>query len=518
MEHLFANQIDTVLRDKFNLTYLFPYQRLVITNILEAAHLADKKDQGTADWDKKDQDTHTKGYQIVILPTGAGKSLCFQLPAALLTGPTLVIYPLLSLLNDQARRIQESGCTVALLRGGQERSARKALLQQITEGAVQFIITNPETLQDPHVQAALRSAQVKHAVIDEAHCIREWGDSFRPVYLDVGRVLRFLQIPIITAFTATAGEEVLSRIRETVFPETGAHLIRGNPDRENIHYTVQPCISRGRAVTALITQAQESGRLPAIIFCRTRRETMLYAARAAQAVGWDSVFFYHAGLRGEEKKQREEEFFNSKTGVLAATCAYGMGVDKQNVRLVIHTYLPDSTEAFLQESGRAGRDRQQSWSIVLTDPYDEVAWRDAQNPTAVQKMAFGDGCRRDPLLRAMGQEPEGCAGCDRCDHPACASESSPLDLPLLHELHRVLEGHKKTRNPAELIRFLRGRVSWNDSLRGYRYRRGFGMLRHWSSTDVDGAITIARECAINGEEPNQMDPPLPFPLLQKASG
>ena len=471
--------VQEVLEKRFGLTYLFPYQRLVIANILAAAQ----------DETSHHDEAATLGRQIVILPTGAGKSLCFQLPAALLSRPTLVIYPLLSLLNDQARRISEGGFSVVQLQGGQPARTRRSLLQKLRDGTVDFVITNPETLQNRDVFDAMREAQIIHAVIDEAHCISEWGDTFRPVYLEVGNALARLGVPLVTAFTATAGEKVLGRIRETVFGPSGAHLIRGNPDRENIHYSVIPCLSRPHAVARLFGGTGSSVQLPAIVFCRTRAETMMYAARVGSVLGMDRALYYHAGLERDEKVRIENRFFSSADGVLCATCAYGMGVDKPNIRTVIHTYLPETAEAFLQESGRAGRDRNQAISIVLSDPREARRYREATAPTVVQQMVFGSGCRRDPLLRAMGTEPESCTGCDRCD-PATGDGSrlGPGESETVLHIRNAVQQRPGEYTPVEWVRLFRGVASWQDRCRGMHRTPGFATMTQWPSADLQEGL------------------------------
>ncbi|MDA3951839.1 MAG: DEAD/DEAH box helicase, partial [Spirochaeta sp.] len=307
-------------RSRFGLSYLYPYQRLVITNILAAVGADGRGADGSGAAGHADSDAGAWGRQIVILPTGAGKSLCFQLPAAILGGATLVIYPLLSLMNDQERRITEAGFTVVQLKGGQDRRERDRVAAAIITGTCDFVLTNPETLQGARAQKLLRNVRIDHVVIDEAHCISEWGDTFRESYLTLGDSLRPLNAPVITAFTATASDHVIRRIREVVFPDTGAHLVRGNPDRENITYSVVPCLDTRHAVVQLARSScgappggasaenlpghpaavkERDGTvlpvwrrgdhlaLPAIVFCRTRAETETVAAEVAQVLGTD---------------------------------------------------------------------------------------------------------------------------------------------------------------------------------------------------------------------------------------
>lgn len=494
---------DTLLalaRDRFGLDYLFPYQRLVISNILAAAHGGE-------------EDAGEYGKQIVILPTGAGKSLCFQLPAAALSGTTLVIYPLLSLMNDQARRMSDGGFSVVQLKGGQTREERRAALEQVRAGTLNFVITNPETLQDTSIRKVLRSSRLIHAVVDEAHCISEWGDSFRPLYLTLGEALVDLDVPIVTAFTATAGDHVLRRIREILFHDQGARVIRGNPDRENISYSVVPCISRLHALRAVFRTSAEcksrsrpgrtagssdtlpvwhSGEpvpLPAIVFCATRADTRLYAAHLERVLGSGKALYYHAGLDREEKKKVEERFFGATDTVLCATCAYGMGVDKPDIRAVIHTYLPATVEAFLQESGRGGRDRQPAFSIVLIDPSDEQRYREADTPTTVQRMAFSSGCRREPLLREMGTEPDACAGCDRCENgPRSRPPLLPHETPVATLISSFVRRAPRRYTMTEWIRLLKGVSSWQDGCRGITRHKGFGSLAHWTTAELQGAL------------------------------
>ncbi|POQ98489.1 hypothetical protein AU468_12925 [Alkalispirochaeta sphaeroplastigenens] len=483
-----------IARNRFGLDFLFPYQRLVISNILEAAAAGS-------------EDALALGQQIVILPTGAGKSLCFQLPAATLPGITLVIYPLLSLMNDQARRMTSGGFSVVQLRGGQSGREREKALTRISRGDADFVITNPETLQNERIQQNLKRARVVHAVIDEAHCVSEWGDSFRPVYLTLGETLNRLEVPLVTAFTATAGDKVLARIRECVFPRGEARLIRGNPDRENISYRVQPCLSLAHGLRSIFSLATpddvrslwkpgQNLALPAIVFCRTRRETRLYAALVASVLGEDQVIWYHAGLDTSEKEAREHRFFESSRAVLCATCAYGMGVDKGNIRSVIHTYLPDSVEAFLQESGRAGRDRERAQSILLADPRAEAEYRRDRATGAaslVQHMAFGTTCRREPLLEAMGTVSQGaCSGCDRCEEeeapPAVATHPSTAETPAARAVLGAVASRPGQFTVSEWVRILRGRASWQERCRGTPRISRFGALRHWSDHEVSQAL------------------------------
>jgi ATP-dependent DNA helicase RecQ len=176
--------------------------------------------------------------QIVVLPTGAGKTLCFQLPAAILGGLTIVVYPLLSLMADQVRRAQAAGLQVDVLRGGQTQDERRAMWDRVDTGRIQLLLTNPEMLAQEQVLSRLANCSLAHLVIDEAHCVSEWGETFRPSYLELGRAIATVAPQVTTAFTATASPAVLTAIRQHLFGADGAHLIQSVPDRPNISYSV----------------------------------------------------------------------------------------------------------------------------------------------------------------------------------------------------------------------------------------------------------------------------------------
>jgi ATP-dependent DNA helicase RecQ len=421
--------VSMAVQELFGLSYLFPYQRLVVSNILEAAEasgIAVRWPSSVARWAEADiadgddesageSDRGCLGRQIVILPTGAGKSLCFQLPAMLLDGPTLVIYPILSLMADQDRRLTEKNFAPVTLRGGQSREERESIFQRIKSGESRFIIANPEVLLTQSVMEKLPGLGIVHVVIDESHCVSEWGESFRPSYLEVGRIIEATLAPVVTAFTATASAVVLEKIDRIIFGGKGAHRIIGNPDRSNICYHAAGTLLRDRTVCNLLARHER----PAIVFCSSRPGTEKLARYLRNELDETEIKFYHAGLTREEKSAVEKWFFDSAEGVLVATCAYGMGVDKSNIRTVIHRDCPPSVEAYLQESGRAGRDGLLSRAFFLWGPEDERAMQRATTDTGKKRLAdllaYGRNaapqnpagqCRRDMLLDLLNYEGE----------------------------------------------------------------------------------------------------------------
>jgi len=458
------------VKELFGLSYLFPYQRLVVANILEAAEAAGirvrwpgedsvsgEEAPGSIEalagplsvesrkpQDDDFSDRGSSGRQIVILPTGAGKSLCFQLPAMLMEGPTLVIYPILGLMADQERRLAERDFSPVVLRGGQTREEREEIWEKLRSGRSKFVIANPEVLLTGQVLSRLKALKILHIVIDEAHCVSEWGESFRPSYLEINKIIDEAEAPLVTAFTATAGAAVLEKIEKYIFGSSGAERIVGNPDRKNISYYSQGCIVRNLAVRDLILKNQR----PAIVFCSSRPGTENLASylrneMAEIGMPWRrEIRFYHAGLSREEKKETEDWFLHNSEATLVATCAYGLGIDKPDIRTVIHRDCPPSVEAYLQESGRAGRDGKQSKAIFLWGPEDERSVLRAKTEVDVQRITSlmfyardSKHCRREALLDLLDYEGEkdspGSSCCDVCEREAndgLREEHSLLDF------------------------------------------------------------------------------------------
>ncbi|HPE88091.1 MAG TPA: RecQ family ATP-dependent DNA helicase [Spirochaetales bacterium] len=428
--------------ERFGVAYLYPYQRLVIANVLDSVQTA-AADDGPA-------------RQIVILPTGAGKSLCFQLPAALCPGPTLVVYPLLGLMADQARRLEGTGAGAVTLRGGMPGDDRRKALESIRSGAARVVITNPETLRAPGVASALAEAGPSHFVIDEAHCVAEWGDSFRPAYLSLGEAIRAIRPRVVTAFTATASPPILARVAEVLFGDEPYGLVSGAPDRPNIRYSVRPALSMRRELRAAAATMPK----PMIVFARSRPGVQLLAEDLLGARPGLDCRFYHAGLDKAERAAVEAWFMGSDDGVLCSTCAYGMGMDKANVRSVVHYGPPASVEAYLQESGRAGRDGEPSEALLIrkAEPGERSIGDgrlDRDRPTAgsngpqlgpsearaetMRLYASGNyGCRRSFLLAALGYPgaaETACSSCDRCDGTAAESAPGAAELAAIAARH-----------------------------------------------------------------------------------
>ena len=445
----FENQTEEISDDyvtqtafkNFGIKYLYPWQRLVVANILEAydyfKNMADYEDIGDAD------DSFCKGRQIVLLPTGAGKSLCFQIPALLLDGPSLIIYPLLALMSDQQRRMEEGSLRSVTFRGGQTNKEREECFRKIKEGA-KIILANPEVLQSETLLNQLKEVGIKHIAIDEAHCVSEWGDSFRPAYLGLGNVIKVINPPVITAFTATASPEVLSRVAEILF-EGQAHIVRSESDRKNIIYYVRYAAAKKKEVLLLAkTEAR-----PMIVFCGTRNKTEDMARELNACLGDGTARFYHAGLEKEEKDETEKWFYDSTDGVLCATCAYGMGVDKKNIKTVVHLEVSATAEAYIQEAGRGGRDGSIAKAILLWSPEDSLnysVYKAGSREAALREFAETDTCRRQVLLDALGAEQAVCSGCDLCDARRRKSEGKKLTRPAPSDWQQAYEIIRKARN------------------------------------------------------------------------
>lgn len=510
----FDDPVALLARGRFGIKYLFPYQRLVIANILDAFDEREwagpvqsfsvsapppredadgglSADPGSADeeWPER-----PPARQIVVLPTGFGKSICFQVPSQMLPGPTLVVYPLLSLMADQKRSLEARGIKAALFRGGMEAGERQAAEKQVESGEAKLIITNPESLAKGRLPDFLKRQRISHLAIDEAHCVSEWGETFRPSYLELGRTIEELRPATTSAFTATASPTVFKAVSAHLFGDEPYRLVEGDPDRPNLHYSVLKTLSKLHTLEELAGREQK----PCIVFCSSRKGTELLALRLRERLGRSDIRFYHAGLEKAEKKKIEDWFYQSAEGTLVATCAYGMGVDKKNIRTVIHYEIPGTIEAYLQEAGRGGRDGLPARAVLIVGSDEAKSLeREADRSRRERRKAMigyalsESGCRREALISLLGARTENpCSGCDRCDG------SANPDFEGAAEIARLAAA-----NPRSLT--LSSARHWLLTEKpGGRFMPGCGGLAGWAREDADSALESALRLGIIREREN----------------
>jgi ATP-dependent DNA helicase RecQ len=307
---------------------------------------------------------------LVVMPTGGGKSLCYQLPAMADIGLVLVVSPLIALMSDQLRRLQEAGVRAAMLASGMADGHNEARLREIESGETQLVLAAPERFSSVAFRRALSSRRVGLFVVDEAHCVAEWGHDFRPDYLRLGEAISSLGRPAVMAATATATPRVAAEIASRLDLRDPVS-IRSGFDRPNVTFDVASVEGKGavaRKRAALMHVLSDAESLPAIVYCGTRKDTDTLAGEIG-ASGITAVA-YHAGLSPDQRRRAQDSFMSGDADVVVATNAFGMGVDKADVRTVAHWALPTSLEAYYQEAGRGGRDGLPARALLLASRMD----------------------------------------------------------------------------------------------------------------------------------------------------
>ena len=373
---------------------------------------------------------------LAIMPTGAGKSVCYQVPAMLLSGITIVISPLISLMQDQVKSLNEAGINAAYINSTLSEQQMYKALDYAAQGKYKIIYVAPERLETASFMTFAKKADISMVTIDEAHCISQWGQDFRPSYLKIVDFIDSLsERPVVSAFTATATSEVKTDI-ECILKLNDPKVVVTGFDRTNLYYSVEHLAGKKKDayIAAYIKEhMDESG----IIYCATRKNVdKLYDELGSLGI---RVTKYHAGLDNETRKQNQDDFIYDRVQVVIATNAFGMGIDKSNVRYVIHYNMPQSMENYYQEAGRAGRDGGESQCILLFSAQDVIIdkflldskefegvededrsvirERDLHRLHTMEMYCKTTECLRNYILSYFGEKTgEPCGNCGNCNN------------------------------------------------------------------------------------------------------
>ncbi|MCK1991024.1 DNA helicase RecQ [Peribacillus muralis] len=430
-----------------------------------------------------------------IMPTGGGKSICYQIPALLLPGVTLVISPLISLMKDQVDALEQNGIDATFLNSsisGLESSKR---MNDIKQGRYKLVYVAPERLENPAFQQELFNVEISLVAIDEAHCISQWGHDFRPSYLKIKTLLKNMPAePTVLALTATATPHVTDDICQSL-GISKEHAISTGFSRENLFFSVVKEENRGRFLMRYIEKNKnESG----IIYAATRKEVDSLHAKLNKA-GFKTGR-YHAGMNEQDRSKQQDEFIRDEVSLMVATSAFGMGIDKSNVRYVIHYQTPKNMESYYQEAGRAGRDGLDSECILLYSPQDMQIQRfliDQSNPSQewqsqelkkLNKMkdyCFTEGCLQAYILRYFGEEnPDDCGHCENCTDKRDSVDVTTQAQMVLSCMLRMGERFGKTM----ISQVLTGSRNKKVEEFGFQKLSTYGIINNQTAKDVGDFI------------------------------